>query len=142
MFSSSHLDAEARPGSEAFHPELDRQVSGLTPAEAVVPALHHHGAGRPAVVEVEADGVDQNHWAHFLVHHHGAQVQAVRLRSIVDYEGGRGPGGSWRDGGATGEDSDVNSDYFYTKSNHVTTDVIKKKTDSILFWFDYSTFHL
>lgn len=88
--------------------ELDREVFGRAPAEAVILALHHHDAGWLAEVQVEADGVDQNDRAHLLVRHHRAQIQAIRLRSIVDNEGGRGPGGSWRDGGGT------NSDYFYT----------------------------
>lgn len=99
LSSFSHLDAETRPRSESLDLELDREVSGRAPAEAVILALHHHGAGRLAVVEVEADGVDQDHRAHLLVYHHRAQVQAIRLRSIIDDEGGRGPGGSWRDGG-------------------------------------------
>lgn len=57
----SHLEAEARPGSEVLHAERNREVSGRGPAEAVVPALHHHDAGWAAVVEVEAHVVDQNH---------------------------------------------------------------------------------
>jgi len=101
----AHLDAEARPGTKGLYSQLARQVPGLAPAEAVVLALHHHGAGRAAVIVVEAEDVDHNHRADLLVHHHGAQVQAVYHRSIIDYEGRRGPGGSWRDGGGRGEDS-------------------------------------
>ena len=59
--SFSHLDAEARPGSKVFHSKLDREVSGLAPAEAVVPGLHHHGAGWLADGQVEAEGEDQDH---------------------------------------------------------------------------------
>lgn len=56
----SHLDAKAGPGGEILDSELHREVSGRTPAEAVVHALYHHGAGRAALVEVEAVGVDQD----------------------------------------------------------------------------------
>lgn len=93
---SSHLDAEAGPRGEILDPELHREVPGHAPAEAVVPALHHHGAGRGALVQVEADWVDQNDRAHFLIHHHRAQVQAVRHRPVVHDEAGGRPSGSWR----------------------------------------------
>lgn len=81
--SSSHLDAEARPGGEGLLSQLLGEVSGSAPGQAIVDALHHHGAGRAAEVEVEADAVDKDHQAFFLVHHDGAQVQAVGLRSVV-----------------------------------------------------------
>lgn len=54
----THLDTVARPGSEGLVSELGRDVSGHAPAQAIVCALHHHGAGRLAEGEVEADGVD------------------------------------------------------------------------------------
>lgn len=93
-FPLSHLDAEARPGSEALDSQLDREVSGLAPAEAIIHTLHHHGAGWLAEVEMEAEAVNENHQTLFFVHHHRAQVQAVLARSIIHNEGGRGPGGS------------------------------------------------
>lgn len=88
----SHLDAESRPRSKSLHSQLDREVFGSAPAQAVVPALHHHGASRLAVVQVEADAVDQNHRTGLFVHNHRAQVQAIRKAAIVHYEGGRRPG--------------------------------------------------
>lgn len=92
VYILSHLDAEPWPRSKSLHSELDREVSGLAPAQAVVPALHHHGASRTAVVQVEADAVDQNHQFCLFVHNYRAQVQAIRKATIVHYEGGRRPG--------------------------------------------------
>lgn len=66
----SHLDAKARPGGKVCDSDLDGEVFGRAPSEAVIYALHHHGAGRATAVEVEAEGVDQNHFALHLVHHH------------------------------------------------------------------------
>lgn len=92
----THLDAETWTRSEALDPDLNRDVPRYAPAEAVVSALHHHGAGGLAMVVVEADGVDEDHGAHLLVHHHRAQIDAVREDAIVRDEGGRRPSGTWR----------------------------------------------
>lgn len=95
--SFSHLDAETRTRSETLDPELNGEISGQAPGEAVIITLHHHGAGGAAFVLVEAEGVDDNDRAHHLVDHHRAQVQAVQQRNVVvNNKGGRGPGDSWR----------------------------------------------
>lgn len=75
--SFSHLDAETRTRSKTLDPKLNGEISGQAPTEAVIVTLHHHGAGGAAFVLVEAEGVDENDQAHFLVDHHGAQVQAI-----------------------------------------------------------------
>lgn len=97
--STPHLDAKTWTWSKTLDANLIREVPWRAPAEAVVSALYHHGAGGLAVVKVEADGVDENHWAHRLVHHHRAQIDAILEGvDIVRDKGGRRPGGTWRHG--------------------------------------------
>lgn len=90
--SCPHLDAKTWTRSETLDANLLGEVLWWAPAEAVVSALYHHGAGGLAVVMVEAEGVDENHWAHRLVHHHRAQIDAILVGvDIVRDEGCRRP---------------------------------------------------
>lgn len=93
----SHLDSKSWSWCKGLDPELKWEVSGFTPAQAIILALYHHDAGSAALVEVEAQGVDQKNHILLMVHHHRAQVQTIRTCNIVNNKWARGPSGSCRD---------------------------------------------